>query len=338
MNKLLDETIRRLEKELTEAKELKKRSKASKKPVQVHEVKKIIENIKSIEQQSQQRYKEVTEHASEGGESEEENEEESPEKESPADTEMSTPVATTNEEGDYVPPPDPDEEAVTLPPSKKRKRTEGGNSTDQPFKDKAVNDKIKNLHGRAKGADGKPMKNPFAHLKNAGEYFEQTAPPVVEPENADDDTLLKKGGKMDFYATVVPTDKLIDNPIVSALNAMGFNVAKTIPYWLETNLDKTRSFGALVDDFTTMQGHLENKNPGLLMAIKIFKELDKSTGSVHEFTANKEEIKNIKTSLMRDVGDKKPAKETLKSVMEVCSSAHTKSVVEAVFNATAGKK
>ena len=48
MNKLLDETIRRLEKELLEAKELKKRSKENKKPVQIHEVKKIIENIKNV--------------------------------------------------------------------------------------------------------------------------------------------------------------------------------------------------------------------------------------------------------------------------------------------------
>jgi len=338
MNRLLDETIRRLKEELKQAEDLKKRSKVAKKPPTVEEVKKIVDNIKSVEQQVQRRYIEATEQATEvEDEYDDQPEEEEPTKE----VEM---ASAGEEEGDYVPPPEEPEPAsndeVVLPPtsSRKRQRRNDGDGGDQPFKEKAVKNKIKSINGRAKDAAGKTMANPFAHLKKAEDFFIETAPPIEQPENADEAKLLTKGSKTDFYATVVPSSALEQNPIVSALSKMNFNVAKTIPYWLQTTLNESCSFTQLVEDYRKMQSHLENKNAGLQMAIRLFDELSKATTVIHEFTANKDEIKEIKASLVRDVGDKKPAKEVLKHAMEKATSAHTKAIVEVVFNAVSSKK
>ncbi len=339
MNRLLDETIRRLKEELKQAEDLKKRSKVAKKPPTVEEVKKIVDNIKSVEQQVQRRYIEATEQATEV----EDEYDDQPEEEPTKEVEM---ASAAEEEGDYVPPPEEPEPAsndeVVLPPtsSRKRQRRNDGDGVggDQPFKEKAVKNKIKSINGRAKDAGGKPMKNPFAHLKNAEDFFIETAPPIEQPEQADEAKLLTRGSKTDFYATVVPSSALEQNPIVSALSKMNFNVAKTIPYWLQTTLNESCSFTQLVEDYRKMQSHLENKNAGLQMAIRLFDELSKATTVIHEFTANKDEIKEIKASLVRDVSDKKPAKEVLKHAMEKAISAHTKAIVEVVFNAVSSKK
>lgn len=350
MNRVLNETIRRLKEELKSAEELKKRVKAQKKPPTVDEVKKIMNNIKSVEQQVQRQYIEATEQATEAG-GEEEDDDIEDDDEPAKDVDMTSAAeGETNEHGDYVPPtesepvPEPeqqDDDEVVLPPSKKRKRRNAGDDdggSNNPFKDKAVKNKIKSIQGRAKGADGKPMANPFAHLKKAEDFFVETEAPKENPEEADDSKLLVRGSKTDFYPTVIPSTSLSEDPIVLALTKSNFNVAKTIPAWLQSNLSENYSFVKLVEDFKSMQSHLKNKNAGLQMAIRLFDELSKSTSVIHEFTANKDEIKEIKASLVRDVGDKKPTKEALKHAMDKASSAHSKAIVEAVFNAISSKK
>lgn len=351
MNRLLKDTIRRLEEQLKSAKELQSRVKLTKKPPAQQDVKKIVDNIRSIEQQTQQRYVEATEQPTELDEEMDEDE----------DTEMSavavgalavvgvvTKVTPTTDAGaadeDYVPPPaeeaddDGGEEDVVLPPSSRKRQRRDTDSADAPFKEKAVENRIKAIKGRAKGADGKPHANPFTHLKNAGDYFVQTDAPIERPDDAAEEKILTKGSKMDFYSTVVPSPTATANPIIDALARNNFNAAKTIPCWLQDNLASSTSFGKIAEDYRKMQEHLKNKNAGLKMAISIFSELEKGTAAVHDFTANKDEIKDVKASLVRDVGDKKPAKETLKNAMGCATSKHSKALVEAVFNAATAKK
>lgn len=335
-DQLLDKTIERLEAELKKAKELKKKFAAKKKPVPLKEVKKVIDSIKAAEQTSSRQYVEATEQATEAPEDDDDNEQE--------DTPMlaagiivSTPAAST---ADYVPPPEEDEggeeeEQVALPPSKKRKRGDSNN----PFKDKAIENKTKAISGRMKNAEGQVRKNPFAHLKNAEEFFEQTVAPQVPVESADGDALLEEGSKTMYYPTIVPNAALSANPVVEALSRNNFNVAKTIPDWLESNVSKAKSFSELANDFRLMHDQLAHKNAALKMTISAMEILEKYAQSVHEFTANAGEITEVKNSLTRDINDKKAPKDTLRVALSHATSVHSKALVEACFNAImSGKK